>query len=213
MAEGGFGTRTVGGGGGMTRDIPIHVRGACLKVAVLVARLGEKDIFNWWDSEALSWAGREALRRTFPHTWAIQSLFLACTAAREACRGLVPPGNSMTLFDLALRTGDLRQELGADEARSLVQGVEGADEYAREVAGSGANVESILVRAGACEPRDIAWVREHLGDVGERAVCIGKVAVGNLWTEEGRVLWGRRLAAAYVLGEVGRLVVPYIELS
>ena len=197
----------------MTRDKPIDVRGACLKVAVLVARLGEKDIFNWWDSEALSWAGREAFRRTFPHTWAIQSLFLGCAAAREACRGLVPPGNSMTLFDVALGTGDLREKLGADEARSLVQGVEGADEYAREVIGSGANVGSILVRAGACGPGDLAWVREHLAHVRERAVCIGKVPVGNLLVEEGRVVWGRRLAAAHVLSEVGRLVVPYIELS
>ena len=71
-----------------------------LRYRLAIARLGERDLFHWWESSALTEEGRYALARLFRQTAMWAAIQLAMEAARARHEALVPPGARITLFDL-----------------------------------------------------------------------------------------------------------------
>jgi hypothetical protein len=55
--------------------------GLGVRLLLAVARLGEADLFGWWNSRGFSEAGRYLLGRSFPRTWSVNALQLAVVSA------------------------------------------------------------------------------------------------------------------------------------
>jgi len=60
-----------------------------LKARIGIARLGEKDIFNWWDVEAQSEGGLYALKRLFKNTYYWSAIEISVRSAKTKIDGLV----------------------------------------------------------------------------------------------------------------------------
>jgi hypothetical protein len=52
-----------------------------IRLLLAVARLGEADLFGWWNSRGFSEAGRYVLGGAFPRTWVADALELAVLSA------------------------------------------------------------------------------------------------------------------------------------
>lgn len=162
-----------------------------------VARMGEQDLFQWWDSMAGTDAGHYVLGRLFPRTGAWAALELAVSSARARHQALVPKIPTVHLF-----------HLGAELERQL-------DDEIYRLKTSGSDVGPFQLR-----PPEVAWssvvialealgVSPKHGNVAERAFCIGDVTFADLKSPDRLV---RELVAAYGYSRPGHLVVPYLRL-
>ncbi len=72
-----------------------------LKARIRIARMGEKDIFNWWDAEAQSEGGLFALKRLFKNTYYWAAMEVSMRAAMSKIDGLLKEGTDyFHLFNL-----------------------------------------------------------------------------------------------------------------
>jgi len=74
------------------------------RIALLVARAGQKDSLAWWDDESLTEAGRFALTKIFPRNPARAALRLAFESAKGRHAGVLAAARVTqvtTLLDLA----------------------------------------------------------------------------------------------------------------
>lgn len=193
-----------------------------IELRLLIARLGEKDLFGWWDSEALTTAGRVVLSRLFPKTGNFVGFRLSIDAARIAHDALAPELEAMTLFNLPLnfeiaienyfnkfKLNDLHsQELNNSEEDVLIA----KDDHELtipSVVGGGENISSILVASGLLPPSLLDEIAPMKKSITGRLVCIGELNPGQEPTSEEYLSYIERLTAAYSFSSLGRLVVPY----
>ncbi len=60
-----------------------------LKARIKIARIGEKDIYNWWDTEAQSEGGLFALKRLFKNTYYWAAMEISIRSAISKIEGLI----------------------------------------------------------------------------------------------------------------------------
>lgn len=162
-----------------------------------IARLGERDFFQWWDSEAGTVTGGYVLTRLLPRTARWASIELAVSAARVRHSAYLPQIPTLHLFDLGVQ---FEREL-ADRFYQLK--TEGGDQTPF---GPDLPVEA---RTSVMAALQALGVDAEAGDAAERAVCLGDASLIMLAEPESIVL---SLARAYGRSTPGRLVVPYFRL-
>ncbi|SHI39282.1 BrxE family protein [Desulfofundulus thermosubterraneus] len=139
---------------------------------IMIARLGERDLLNWWDSEALTPAGRIVLGRLFPRTGLWAAAELAVETAGAMHRAMMPHPGAYNLFYLGETIEQQltrilhRQKVPADHfndqkiniqeilARLPVEGIEIQHQAGHSVSQGGDHLPDTLP-AGMCpaEPR------------------------------------------------------------
>lgn len=72
-----------------------------LKARIQIARIGEKDKYNWWDVEAQSEGGLYALKRLFKNTYHWAAMEISMRSAISKIEGLMQESNNFFhLFNL-----------------------------------------------------------------------------------------------------------------
>ncbi len=72
-----------------------------LKARIQIARIGEKDKYNWWDVEAQSEGGLYALKRLFKNTYHWAAIEISMRSAISKIEGLMKESNNyFHLFNL-----------------------------------------------------------------------------------------------------------------
>lgn len=68
---------------------------------IQIARIGEKDLYNWWDVEAQSEGGLYALKRLFKNTYYWAAMEISMRSAISKIEGIIKKGNDyFHLFNL-----------------------------------------------------------------------------------------------------------------
>jgi len=172
-----------------------------LSLRCRIARLGEKDVFGWWDSEASSPNGQYFLQLLFPKTGLWTGLEMAMAAARVRHSALIPKVRAVHLFDL----GPAAERSLEGLLRRLKVERADATPFATLPETSNGEVRPALEAMGV-----------SIGEFGPDAqtsstgsVCVGEITTKDL-AEPARL--ARRLASAYVCSQKGRLVAPYLRL-
>lgn len=182
-----------------------------LSAQLLVARLGEKDIFSWWNSWVLSRTGALSLEIPFPKTHSKARLNLGLEAASIREQSLLPPNGkvrSLFLFsepveqtisrvrhqlvknpELLKNTLTLLEEIEIDETEEL-SGITSAFSIPTSIV---SEVRSIHRTSPLC------------------SFCIGK-ADREKADEQTIEVQFQQLLAGYLDNKRGRLQVPYFEL-
>ena len=72
-----------------------------LLARIQIARIGEKDLYNWWDVEAQSEGGLYALKRLFKNTYYWAAMEISMRSAISKIEGIIKDGNDyFHLFNL-----------------------------------------------------------------------------------------------------------------
>jgi len=72
-----------------------------LLARIQIARIGEKDLYNWWDVEAQSEGGLYALKRLFKNTYYWAAMEISMRSAISKIEGIIKEGNDyFHLFNL-----------------------------------------------------------------------------------------------------------------
>jgi hypothetical protein len=180
----------------MSLDMPLLFR-----FRLAIARLGEHDLFHWWESNALSDEGRYALGRLFRHTSFWTAIHLAMEAARARHEAVVPPDARVTLFNL----GDEIEPL-FDAWVLRRQSENGTDtiEIPAVPAASRGSVRDALaaLQMPIEEPRPKT--------VGDRAIQVAEVPREELRHNPTHLV--HLLLGSYARSEKDRFLAPYITL-
>ena len=193
-----------------------------LELRSLIARLGEKDLFGWWDSEALTSAGRVVLSRLFPKTGIFAGIELSMEAARITHNALVSELEAITLFNLP-QTFEKAVESCFNQFKIKDLHLNGPDNGNKDVfdagffyefsspssVGGSCDISSILVSSGLLSRSLIEEIAPKKKGITGRLVCIGELSPGQGPSTGEYLHYIERLAAAYSLSSPGRLVVPY----
>ncbi|MCL6478741.1 MAG: BrxE family protein [Peptococcaceae bacterium] len=186
----------------------------------LIARLGEKDFFGWWDSEVLTSAGQVALGRLFPKTGAWAGIELSIRAARLIHANLLSELRAVSLFDITQpyeKTIDdffYRAKAKATQASDALDSKESFDIgnivqiVSRINPDSSYDARTILASSGLISVNLIEQVISYRGQESGKLFCLGELGSQELSTQK-FVKHAERLAAAYSLSSPGNLVVPY----
>jgi len=170
-----------------------------LNYRLAVARIGERDLFHWWESNALTEEGQFALRRLFRHSFVFVAFELALEAARVRHEVQIPPGPRLTLFNLGPEIEDsFRSWVSRAKAENEVETfkVRNIPEAARTTV------------ADALAALNIQIERVKSKEVGDRAIHACEVEHNELRTDTLRII--RMLLGAYLHSGVARFVAPYI---
>jgi hypothetical protein len=167
----------------------------------MIARLGESDWMRWWNSNALTDAGRYAMPRLFSRTAELSAAHVAIATARVRHDAAVPREPLVHLFNLSEAfEGAFERWLIGRKAEGLA--IEPLPRPTADQKQSSASALSALGIQTAPHP-----------PVGGNTVALGRVAADSLQNARERVQLAERLAAAYAASEPGRLVVPYFRLE
>ena len=72
-----------------------------LLARIQIARIGEKDLYNWWDVEAQSEGGLYALKRLFKNTYYWAAMEISMRSSISKIEGIIKEGNDyFHLFNL-----------------------------------------------------------------------------------------------------------------
>jgi hypothetical protein len=179
-----------------------------LLAQIVIGRFGE--LSNWWDSEALSAAGRSALQRLLPRTWPAQAVVLNGRAAILKHKGLIRTQRGFTLFgrldaaDPDVSGPGEALELSAAALEPLLDKVD---------ASTSNGLESLLINMEVISHGDLDWLRDKRVKPQGSSIPIGKASLSDLENRETRGVWVRRLAAAYTLSSADSLCAPFLEIA
>jgi hypothetical protein len=166
-----------------------------------VARLGERDLFHWWESNALTEEGRYALGRLFRHTAIWAGMALAIEAAQARHEALVPPGARVTLFNLGPELEDSYESwLGRAKSDSGSEAIE--IPMVPDAARSSVSDAMAALRLPTEEAKPKA--------LGDRTIHVAQVTQAELEEDTDRIL--RVLLSAYRRSEKERFLAPYATL-
>lgn len=193
-----------------------------LEFRSLIARLGEKDLFGWWDSETLTSAGRVVLSRLFPKTGTYAGIELSIEAARLTHVALLSELKAVSLFGLTqLFEKNIASYLYQCKMKDFHKvgpdnGIENAFDvrFINEInvqpyAGHISDISLILASSGLIAEKMIKEIAPKKKSVTGRLVCIGELSPKQEPTTEEYLHYTERLAAAYLFCSPGQLVVPY----
>lgn len=181
----------------MAIDPPVLLRNR-----LAVARVGERDIFQWWESNALTEEGQYALGRLFRQTSTWAGIELAVESARSRHDALVPPGIRITLFNLG---PEIEDAFTSWLRRAKVENRLDAVELPIVSEASRATV------ADAFRALGVAIEETKPKEIGDRAIHVGEIGLDELRTDALRVV--RTLLGAYVKSSKGRFLAPYVTLK
>lgn len=176
-----------------------------LKLRLVVARFGEMDRAQWWNTRGqLGRLGESALRRGFPRTHFFARARSVFSVAAHRCKEVFDPPQCATLWNLPAAVED---EFDSQWERWL-------EDEAGQWAGFGQVVEAtkgedltvIMQEIGLVGPGDIAAVAAMRRSAQGRSVLLP-----GTFAEDAAVLM--TLALAFSKGDKGQLVVPYIKLD
>lgn len=162
-----------------------------------VARMGERDLFHWWESEAGAETGTYVLQRLFPRTAAWVAIEMVVESARARHESLVPKIPTVHLFNL-----------GPELERQLVDAffrlkLDGGDVtlFQLQLPSDAASSVPAALRAIGVTP--------ETGETADRLYCLGEVTPADLKHPTNLV---RKLVSAYGHSQPRHLVVPYYRL-
>lgn len=173
-----------------------------LNYRLAVARIGERDLFHWWESNALTEEGQFALRRLFRQSFMWVGVDLALEAARLRHEVLIPAGVRITLFNLGPEIEDsFSSWINRAKADNQIEAVKIpiVPEAAR----------TTVAEAFSALKVPIEEVKPKEG--GDRAIHIGQVDRHDLRTDALRVV--RILLAAYLNSSKAKFIAPYATLK
>ncbi len=167
-----------------------------------IARLGERDLFHWWESSALTGEGRYALGRLFRQTSEWAGIDLAMEAAGIRHEALVPAGPRITLFSLGAEIEDsfnawLRQAK-VDNGTEIVKLPAVSEQALSSVAEA---LHALHVPVEEAKPKA----------VGDRSIHVAQVDAAELRTDALRVT--RILVGAYTRSGKQRFLAPYMTIK
>ena len=170
---------------------------------VSIARIGETDLFHWWESSALTDEGRYALSRLFRQTAEWAAIELAIEAARLRHEALVPPGEHLTLFNLGpVVEYTFTAWLQRVRARGGLGSIAAFPKMAGIAHGSVAEAfQDLGLPLNEIKPRLIT----------DRAIQVAHSSSDELQTQPLRVL--RSLLAGYGWGSRQQFLAPYVTVS
>lgn len=184
---------------------------------IMIARLGERDLLNWWDSEALTPAGRIVLGRLFPRTGLWAAAELAMETAGAMHRSMMPHSGAYNLFYLG---ESIEQQLTRIIHRQKVP----VSVFTNHCV----HIEEILNRltVGECPADWITFLTGQLagGKPDSRTVASWqkKVVSGTVCVSENTEApvtvsqWNAlldRLLAGYTISDPGKLIMPYFTVK
>lgn len=162
-----------------------------------VARMGERDLFHWWESEAGAETGTYVLQRLFPRTAAWVAIEMAVESARARHEFLVPKIPTIHVFNLG---PELERQLADTLFRLKLDGGD-VTPFQLQLHSDAVNSVSAALRAIGITP--------ETGETAERACCLGEVTLVDLKHPTSLV---RKLVSAYGHSQPKHLVVPYFRL-
>ena len=181
----------------MPVDLPV-----LFSYRLAVTRIGERDLFHWWESNALSEEGRYALGRLFRQTSTWVAIELALESAWFRHNALVPPGAPITLFNLGPEIEDaftswLRRAKVDDRLDAVKLPI--------------VPEESRATVADAFRALGVAIEETKPKEIGDRAIHVGQIGPDELRTDALRIV--RMLLGAYVASSKGKFLAPYATLK
>ena len=173
-----------------------------LRCRLMIARLGERDLFHWWESNSLTDEGRYALGRLFRNTSAWAASSLAIEAARARHEAVVPPGPHITLFNLGPEVEDAYESwLGGRKFEDIAEtiSIPRASDGAQSSVGEMFTVLDVVTEE--MKPRA----------VGDRTIHLAQVTLDELRKDVDRFV--RVLLGAYRRSEKDKFLAPYMTLK
>ena len=174
-----------------------------LKLRLVVARAGERDRMQWWDTQGVLGArGATLLRRGMPRSHRLAAARIGFEVAALRCRERLSDPSAMTLWALP---ADLEDAFQQHWHRWLREG-EVWDRFCSTLEAEGDGLAEQLLDRGLASEDDVRTARELDVDSEGRAVRLPDAS-----TLDDHAL--QRLAAAFTVGKEGQLVVPAIRLT
>ena len=172
-----------------------------LRYRLAIARVGERDLFHWWESNALSGEGSYALGRLFRQTSRWAAIQLAIEAAHARHEVLVPCGSRITLFDLGheieFAFDDWLSRCRTENGTQM-PGLPPIPEAARSSVRHA--LDCFELRLEETTPKT----------VGDRTIDVAHIDPQELHQNTCSVV--AKLTAAYCRSERGKLLAPYMTL-
>ncbi len=166
-----------------------------LRLCLAIARAGCKDSLAWWDDESLSEAGLFSLKRLFPRTFRSAAFQLALQSARTKHDGVLKAaqiGNARHLLEAS-------GEIAADELAATIDDLWSTlSPPILDRAELRCRLESVGGSLPALPPK--------LGAQLEGVVDMSGVLRGLAGPDVDKTM-----AAAYLLGDRGKLVLPFVR--
>lgn len=174
-----------------------------LRLRVVIARVGERDLANWWNTnKQLGPTGPKVLRRGFPRTHYFAQARSVFAVARQRCAERFPLATALHLFQLPEvleEEFDARWEYWLDDASSWAPFFEAVAQL------DSADPLVALEKLGLLDAQVAGQVSNLKVQAEGRAVQLPSAFLGT--TQELGLL-----AAGFARGAHGELVVPYTEL-
>src|SRR5687768_8489928 len=144
------------------------------KLRLIVARFGEMDVSRWWNTtNLLGQKGATAVARGMPKTHPFARARAAFAVARERCREVYNPSDSITLWDLPSEIESAFEERWSEW---LDDPTPMADAFAAVSAlTAGADLLTTLAAYGKGDSADLEGPKKLKRAADQRAVPIGSV--------------------------------------
>ena len=169
------------------------------KLRLVVARVGEMDLAQWWNTKGqLGSLGTSVLRRGFPRTHHFAQARSVFAVASHRCSELYQPSGSVTLWDLPASTEDDLEQRWED----WIDDATGWEPFFKELESCSSDLEKELTRLELVTPSHVAEVGKLRRSAEQRAVLIPGEFAGS---DHDLAM----LALAFSRGETANLAVPY----
>jgi len=183
----------------MVTPVPLDLE-RLLKLRVVVARIGEMDRAQWWNTRGqLGRLGEIALRRGLPRTHFFAQARSVFAVAAHRCAEVFDPPGSVTLWRLP---SDIEQAFDARWEHWLDAANEWAPFFGRVAALESSDLVAALEELDLVDDSDLAALAGLKTSAEGRAVPIPEPFIG---TAADVTL----LALGFARGRVGALAVPY----
>ncbi|HEY8743785.1 MAG TPA: BrxE family protein [Chloroflexota bacterium] len=177
-----------------------------LALRAFIARLGERDLFSWWDDNALTTSGQYVMARLFPRTAALAQLEVALEAATIRHRAFVPQPTRLTLFSLpAALEAQVSKRLHAMKRGEAVPGLD-LDSMIRLQPGR--SVADFLLEHRMARQEELESV-SHTVPSGH-TLELGAAPAGDLNAHIGMNKALDRLVAGYAASSRGNCIIPVL---
>ena len=188
-----------GRGPGVTDTLVVSL----LKLRLVVARVGEMDRSEWWNTKGqLSALGSSVLQRGFPRTHHFAQARAVFAVAAHRCEQIYDAPNSVTLWKLPAEIEDefeLRWEQWLDHAEEWAP-------FFEEIEDCGDDLAFELQRLGLVTDDQVERAKYLRRSAEQRAVQVP----GEFQARNDDITM---LALAFSRGEIGSLAVPYQSWS
>lgn len=181
-----------------------------------IARVGEQDWMQWWNSHALTPTGAFLTPRLFRRTPRLSAAHLSIATARVRHAALVPAEPLVHLFDFGeVIEGEferwlIERKAAGWEPPALAAPTPEARSGAAALAAVGVEVHAVEGDDGV---RTMTAAPSAAGGSAGGGVVLGQVSRTTLESPARRLTLARRLAAAYAASAPGALTPPFFRVA